>query len=399
MTTLLGELRTLIATEGPISVERFMALALGHPRYGYYMTRDPLGTAGDFTTAPEISQMFGELIGLWAAEVWHAMGRPEPVRFVELGPGRGTLMADALRAARALPPFRAALDVHLVETSPVLRQAQERSLAVHPVGVTWHGTVDTLPDGPAIILANEFFDALPVRQFVRTSRGFCERLVGLDVDGALVFGLAAEPVSLGDPGVPDSRTHRSADAEPQPLSTRERGASGRRANAVGLPGQEQALPNAPVLEVGFAAQSILRGLAQRMVRQGGALLVIDYGHTRSGFAETLQAVKRHRFVDPLAEPGEADLTAHVDFAALARVAKVEGARVHGPVSQGHFLGTLGLAARAEALSRTAAPEQAAAIEAAVTRLAGPDPGMGDLFKVLAVTHAALPPPPGFSSEI
>ncbi|WP_244937403.1 SAM-dependent methyltransferase, partial [Methylobacterium crusticola] len=201
-TPLLAELRRLIALEGPISVERYMALCLGHPVHGYYRTRDPLGAAGDFTTAPEISQIFGELLGLWAAEVWHGLGRPAPVRLVELGPGRGTLMADALRAIRAAAPAcAAALDLHLVETSPVLREAQARALAGRHAPVSWHDSVDTLPDGPAVILANEFFDALPVRQYQRTARGWCERRVGLGPGGALAFGLSPEPTpELAAPG-------------------------------------------------------------------------------------------------------------------------------------------------------------------------------------------------------
>ena len=350
-------LRDLIAQEGPISIARYMALALGHPTLGYYSTRDPFGAAGDFVTAPEISQMFGELLGLWAAEVWHGLGRPDPVRFAELGPGRGTLMADALRAARALPAFRDAIDVHLVETSPVLREAQRRALAVQGATATWHADVVDLPPGPTIALANEFFDALPIRQFVRTDRGWCERLVGLD-RGSLAFGLAPEP----------------------------------------QPERAAAAPVGTVLELGETGADIMRRLAGRLAGQGGALLVVDYGAAASGWGDTLQAVKAHRFVDVLSAPGTADLTAHVAFATLARVAASAGAHVHGPVSQGDLLRRLGLDARATALKARATPAQADAIDAAVARLAGPDPGMGDLFKVLAVTSADAPAPPGFSPE-
>lgn len=356
--SLLQELQDMIAENGPISVERYMVLALGHPIWGYYRTRDPFGIAGDFTTAPEVSQMFGELLGLWAAEVWHVMGRPDPVRLVELGPGRGTLMADALRAARALPPFRTAVDVHLVETSPVLRASQERLLAGQGAGATWHHDVGSVPDGPALVIANEFFDALPIRQLVRTSRGWCERLVGFDDAGELVFGLAAEP-------------------EPT-LSSR--------------------APEGAVAELCPTGQTIMGALADRLASQGGAMLAIDYGFAVPSLVPTFQAIQAHRFVDPLAAPGEADLTAHVDFTALAQVARRAGLATHGPVPQGRFLRSLGLDERAAALKRSATATQAAAIDAAVARLAGPDPGMGDLFKVLAVNSPNQPVPPGFASE-
>ncbi|HEX2727344.1 MAG TPA: SAM-dependent methyltransferase, partial [Beijerinckiaceae bacterium] len=193
MSALLDELRQVIAVEGPIPLDRYMGLCLGHPVHGYYVTRDPFGAHGDFTTAPEISQMFGELVGLWAAEVWRLMGSPRQMRLVELGPGRGTLMADLLRAARIVPGFAQAVSVHLVETSPVLRARQQDTLAASGVPVAWHDRFADVPEGPAVVIANEFFDALPISQFVRTGRGWHERLVGLDADGQLAFGLASEP--------------------------------------------------------------------------------------------------------------------------------------------------------------------------------------------------------------
>jgi NADH dehydrogenase [ubiquinone] 1 alpha subcomplex assembly factor 7 len=351
VTPLGRELATLIASEGPISVERYMALCLGHPRHGYYMTRDPFGREGDFTTAPEISQMFGELLGLWVAEAWSAMGRPAHFALVELGPGRGTLMADALRALRIVPECRAALSVHLVETSPMLRDVQRTTLSAlsADVRLAWNDTFADVPSGPAIVLANEFLDALPVRQFVRTETGWHERMVGLAED-RLAFGLFAEPE-----------------------------------RSLVLPGRVGDL-----VEIGEAAQAVTRHIAGRLASDGGAALFIDYGHARSGFGETLQAVRRHAFVDPLAEPGEADLTVHVDFAAVARAAAGTGARVHGPVTQGAFLQALGIQARAAALARNAAPDTKIAIDAALNRLTGAGKGqMGDLFKVLALSHPAL----------
>jgi len=356
MSQLKSEIAAIIAAEGPISVERFMALALGHPRHGYYMTRDPFGRAGDFITAPEVSQMFGELIGLWAASVWQTMGAPDKLRLVELGPGRGTLMADLLRAGRVLPGFSEAVDVHLVETSPVLRAAQKASLAGRVAALHWHDRVEDLPPGPAVIVANEFFDALPVRQFVRQGGVWRERLVGLGADGRLVFGLAAES---------------------EPRLTQQAG-------------------EGAVLEVPLVGHGIVRALAQRLAADGGALLAIDYGHLATAPGDTLQAMKNHKPVDPLAEPGEADLTAHVDFAALGRAALAAGAVLQGPVTQRVFLEALGLGARADRLQRSGSPDQARAIAGQRERLVeGGRTGMGELFKVMAVTHPDLPMLPGF----
>lgn len=351
MTPLGAEIAALIRQNGPIGVDRYMALCLGHPVYGYYRTRDPLGAQGDFTTAPEISQMFGELLGAWAAYVHGLMGQPDPLILIELGPGRGTLMADALRALRA-----AGIRVipHLVETSPVLRAAQEQSLA--GTGATWHDGIETLPLGPAIILANEFFDCLPVRQFERRPTGWHERQIGLGPEGGFVFGLAPEP----------------------------------------FPGLEAEGPEGALLSVPAAGLALVRGLAQRVCAAGGALLAIDYGHARPGFGDTLQAVARHSFADPLAAPGKADLTHHVDFAALARAAAGAGAQIHGPVDQGDFLFALGLRPRAERLKARATEAQAAAIDRAVARLTDRGRGgMGSLFKVLAVSGPSLGPLPGF----
>jgi SAM-dependent MidA family methyltransferase len=357
VTALLKELQRMIAADGPISIERYMSLCLGHPTRGYYATRDPFGAAGDFTTAPEISQMFGELLGLWAAEVWRMMGWPRPLRLIELGPGRGTLMADLLRAARVAPGFAEAVDVHLVETSPVLAALQKGTLARSSAPIAWHGRLCDVPAGPAIVIANEFFDALPIRQFVRTERGWCERLVGLDPQGALAFGLA--PAS--DACLPDH----------------------------GSPGD--------ILERSPAALDLAQEIAARIAAHGGAALIIDYGYAAPACGGTLQAVKRHAFADPLAEPGEADLTAHVDFASLAAAARASGASVRGPVPQGEFLRALGIETRARALQAGANAEQAVDIDAALRRLTGDAPAeMGKLFKVLAVSHPDLPGLPGFA---
>ena len=360
MSALGDEIKALIGQEGPISLERYMALALAHPTHGYYMNRDPFGAEGDFTTAPEISQMFGELIGLWAAEIWAAMGGPNPLRLIELGPGRGTLMSDALRAARVAPEFRAALDVCLIETSPALAAIQHDTLLTAGAPVSWAAQLEDAPDGPAVMIANEFLDALPIRQYVRGPRDWRERLVGLDGLGKLTFGLSPEP---------------------------ERSIKG--------PAEEGDL-----LEINAVGHRLMFEIGARLARQGGAALFIDYGHTATGFGDTLQALRAHRMVDPLVDPGEADLTAHVDFAAMARSARAAGAAVYGPIDQGDFLKALGLEQRAQALSSRAAAAQAADIEAARLRLIGKGPGqMGALFKAMVVANRQLPVPPGFQALV
>ena len=356
MSPLGGEISAIIAQEGPISVERYMALALSHPVHGYYMTREPFGAAGDFVTAPEISQMFGELLGLWAAEAWALTGAPSPVRLVEIGPGRGTMMKDALRAAKVSQQFYASLDVHLVETSPRLMAEQRGTLAASGLEVAWHAGIADVPDGPAIILANELFDALPVRHYVRTAAGWCERCVGLDANGALAFGVSREP-------------------EPTIRNEAREGA---------------------VLEISAAGYRLASMLAARLAAQGGAMLVVDYGHTETGIGATLQAMRDHQFVDPLADPGLADLTAHVDFAALARAARAQGLDVQGPVTQGAFLRELGIFERAAALRQRATPQQVLALDAALQRLTQGSEGMGELFKAMALCPRGTPVMPGFA---
>jgi NADH dehydrogenase [ubiquinone] 1 alpha subcomplex assembly factor 7 len=350
----------MIAETGPMSIETYMKLALGHPVHGYYTSKMPLGERGDFITAPEISQMFGELIGLWCVAVWRGMGAPRPLLLAELGPGRGSLMADALRAAKIAPDFLSAIDLHLVETSEMLRRSQRAALEASGLVPQWHTSVDEIPAGPAIIIANEFFDCLPVRHFVRGTDGWHERLVGLDSAGRLCFGLAPDP----EPGFA----------------------------VAGEPGE--------VWEASFAAAHVMAGLAARLVAQGGAVLAIDYGYDAPPRGETLQAVKRHRFADPLADPGGADLTAHVDFRGLVRAARTAGAATYGPVPQGAFLARLGIHERAAALRKHADARQCEAIDLALQRLAGDGAAAGSgsmarLFKALAVTAPGLDVPPGF----
>jgi len=346
------EIERIIASEGPIGIDRYMALALGHPVHGYYVTRDPLGAAGDFTTAPEISQMFGELLGLWAATVWDMMGRPFPFVLAELGPGRGTLMADALRAAGRVPGFLEAADINLVEISPALRQSQQAKLAGHEV--SWRGRFEELPPGPLLLLANEFLDALPIRQFVRGGGGWHERVVGLSPEGGLAFGLAP---------------HAAPDL-------------------AAVPGRDGDL-----LETSPASLALADIMARRLAAMGGAALLVDYGAAGSDLGDTFQALRRHGFADPLAEPGEADLTAHVRFGALARAASRAGAAVHGPMTQGAFLLALGIRERAAVLSRGRDEATRAAVASALARLTAPE-AMGDLFKAMALADPRLGPLPG-----
>ncbi len=353
------EIAEMICTDGPISLERFMQLALTHPLHGYYRRGQPIGTKGDFITAPEVHQMFGELIGLWVADTWERMGRPMPLRLVELGPGRGTLLADALRAARIVPGFLGSLDVHLVEVSASLRQLQLEALTSAGVALSWHQSWAEVPDGPAIFIANEFFDALPVRHYVRCESGWHERLVGLADEGQFLFGLAPE-------------------ADPQISVKGELGA---------------------VMELGVLGHALMQAIAARLTAQSGALLCIDYGSDALYHADTLQALRQHRFADPLFDPGEVDLTTHVAFGGLAQSAKMVGAAIYGPVTQGAFLTRLGIFERAARLARTADAAQREAIEQALNRLArpveasGPGASMAELFKVLAVTS------PSFSSPL
>ena len=350
MTTPLGrQIEALIRAEGAITLARYMAIALMDPVHGYYATRDPFGPQGDFVTAPEISQMFGELIGLWAAHAFESGGSPSQVTLAELGPGRGTLMRDALRAiGQAKPSFREALSVHLVEASPTLRAVQRASLGDFGACV-WHDGIETLPDGPIIVIANEFFDALPVRQFVRREGAWFERLVGL-VDDRLGF-VSSVAAEVG-PGLP-----QSADGA--------------------------------ILEFSIEGAGIMGSLARRVAREGGACLIVDYGHLESGFGDTLQAVRRHEPVGVFDAPGEADLTAHVDFASLARIADAEGASVDILTSQADFLEAIGIGARAQALRRGATPDEAEAVTQALARLTDRSPtGMGSLFKVMAIGRQA-----------
>ncbi len=335
-----------------------MAAGLLHPDHGYYMQENPIGFRGDFVTAPEISQMFGELIGLWCTVAWRQMGSPSTVMLVELGPGRGTLMADALRAMRMAPDFLECADVHLVEASPKLRACQREVLTVH--GVEWHRGLEDIPDGPILLIANEFLDTLPIRQLVRRDHGWHERLVDCDDDG-FRFVLDPTPSTL-------------VALLPQTLA-------------------EEA-PQESVVEISPAVLGVASTVAQRITHAGGAALFVDYGHAETRPGDTLQAVREHRYADVLSEPGFSDLTAHVDFGAFCRAA--DGVAIHGPVDQGVFLKRIGIEERGRKLIEVAV-DQRESIERALSRLTDLDE-MGQLFKVVAFTERDLPVPAGFEAK-
>ena len=357
MTTPLAQrIKSLIRLNGPLSVTDFFALCLADPEHGYYKSREPFGRSGDFITAPEVSQLFGEMLGVFVVHAWQRHGAPAEVRLVEIGPGRGTMMSDMLRVvSRIAPPLYEAMQVHLVETSPRLCATQKQTLAAHGSKLTWHESFDDVPEGFLLVVANELFDAIPIRQFVKTPQGFRERVVSLDANDDLVFstGLAGiDPALL--PPLP----------ERQPMGT--------------------------IFEISPAREAVMTAICQRLSTHGGTALAIDYGHLVAGYGDTLQAMRNHAFDPPLSHPGEADLTSHVDFESLVRTAEASGVHINGTLRQGDFLNGLGIRERAKALSAKATPDQTLEIAEAVNRLAGEGAGkMGELFKVIAVSSPAL----------
>jgi SAM-dependent MidA family methyltransferase len=345
MTALKKRIASLIAASGPISIADYMALCLFDPADGYYTTREPFGAEGDFTTAPEISQMFGELVAVWLYAAWQAAGRPANATLAEIGPGRGTLMTDMLRALHKLDP--AYSGVAMIETSPRLREIQQQTLANSGAPIKWHDTVSTLPDAPLFIVGNELFDAIPTRQFVKIGAAWHERAVGIGEAGKLAF--VAGPATI---------------------------------EAAVLPAEAADAPAGSIFEFAPARTAIMETIAERIAALGGAGLFVDYGHLKPGIGDTLQALRKHRYDDVLAHPGEADLTSHVDFSALALAARAHGLDAH-LATQGEFLPAMGLLERAGKLGANADAMGREKISGEVERLAGPD-AMGSLFKVLAV---------------
>lgn len=351
------DLTAHLASHRAMSVADYMAWCLTARDDAYYRVAEPIGRTGDFITAPEVSQIFGELVGLWMGAVWLSMGQPAPFVVVELGPGRGTLVSDAMRALRVVPGFADAARLHLVERSGTLRQAQAGALAAYaPV---WHERLEDVPDGPLVLVANEFFDALPVAQFVHAEDGWHERVVRMGADGCPVFASGAS-------------------CQPPEIATL-------------LPDPE---PGA-ILESRLASLPACQALGERARMHPVAALIIDYGYERDAYGDTLQAVRAHDYDDPLAHPGKADLSAHVNFAELARMASASGLTPYGPLPQGEFLLALGLEARLHRLMSSARPEQQGALLTGARRLTDPYQ-MGSLFKAMALTGPGLPVPPPFT---
>jgi NADH dehydrogenase [ubiquinone] 1 alpha subcomplex assembly factor 7 len=355
----------LIEDHGPIRVGDFISDALVHPQHGYYATQVALGSSGDFTTSPEISQVFGELVGSWLVHAWEAMGAPSAFNLIELGPGRGTLMADILRVAKVRPKFLKAVHVYMIEASGKMRYAQKRLLAPTGVRITWADKLGDVPPGPVLLLANEFFDCLPIRQFVRTASSsdepWKERLVGVTGEGeAKKLGFVLSKETYPDqPGMPQG-------AQPE-----------------------------DIFEVCQAGSEVIAEIAARLGEHKGRALIIDYGHGRSGYGDTLQAMRKHEPWPVLDKAGLADVTAHVDFAALARHARNDGLRVDGPIRQADFLERLGLTLRLEAIEKNIKEEDKRKdIRQGALRLVDRN-GMGELFKVMALSPSGADIPPGF----
>lgn len=357
MNSLGDRIAALIRAAGPISVADFMAICLFDPEDGYYTTREPFGAKGDFITAPEVSQMFGELVAVWLAEAWRTSGKPAPATIAEIGPGRGTLMKDLVRAlGRIATDLAANAGFALVEASPRLADVQRVTLQQSGPAFTWHVTIDTLPQTPLFMIGNEIFDALPFRQFVKQGDGWLERAVGLDSSGALMFGMGT--ASLAADAVP--REARNA-------------------------------PDGSIFEIAPAREALMSAIAERIAAHGGAGLFFDYGHLKPGLGDTFQGVRRHRSEGVFDNPGEADLTSHVDFSALAAAARARGLDSH-VLTQAEFLLGMGLLERAGRLGQTADQDARQKISTDVERLAGPGQ-MGDLFKVLAILPAGTVLPP------
>jgi NADH dehydrogenase [ubiquinone] 1 alpha subcomplex assembly factor 7 len=390
-TPLARKLAARIAALGPIGLYDYMQACLYDPEHGYYRKKAALGRQGDFITAPEISQVFGELIGLWAGESWRIMGEPAGVRLIELGPGRGTLMADALRALKVLPGFHRAAAVHLVETSAALRAAQEAALANSPCQIFWHERIEDVPAGPSIVIANEFFDCLPVRQFAFDGAVLLwrERMVGFE-DGSFKIGLNRDDVQVPPhPGLlPEGRRDavRSSPAGTgvlSPLGERDR-----------VRGDFPPIEDGAIVEIRPGTAEVLRAFAGRAASAPFAALIVDYGYSKPSFGDTVQAVKGHRFADLFDAPGEADLTAHVDFSGLLHAARELNLTAFGPMPMGEWLLRLGLEARMRQLLGRAPAGDAAAIRSRISRLVDPAQ-MGVLFKALIVTGGGLGPLPPF----
>ena len=364
--TLKSKIRRSIASSGPIPLSQYMHLCNSHPQHGYYTSGNPLGKAGDFVTAPEISQMFGEMIAIWAIGAWRALGQPHPIQIAELGPGCGTLMRDFLRTIHKHPEFARAANIALVETSAGLKNLQHDLLDEYGSEsggpLIWLDTIDQLPPMPTLFIANEFLDAIPMRQFTKSGDNWREICVGIENnqgDNEEKFELVMGPASID-------------------LSM--------------LPHGHENEPDGAIFETAPAREAIIISLAHHITSHDGAALLIDYGHDKSGFGDTFQAIKSHKFVPVLAHPGKSDLTSHVDFQAISQIAAQHGARIAGSLSQGEFLLKLGLLERAGRLGNLKSATIQAQIQTDVERLVSPQQ-MGELFKVFCLCKNDIIIPP------
>lgn len=385
-TPLLDVIKKQIARNGPMDTGTYLGLVLGHPKYGYYMRRDPFGTMGDFITAPEVSQMFGEVIGAWAADTWMKLGSPDSFVLIEGGPGRGTLMADMMRATKKIPGFHEAAEIHLLETSTVLRRIQAGALKGYKV--KWHDTLATIPaDRKVIFISNELLDALPVRQFEKTESGWMERVVILAKDSKPRHA-AQGTVELMRAVMPNLYAPRAEEESGLEFTLVPF------AGGMAVPPELEDAKAGSIFEFSAARVSLMANVAAMIKAQGGAALWIDYGHIKSKVGDTFRAIYRHNYVHPLTFVGDADLSFHVDFAAMAKVAQEGGVRVHGPVTQGEFLKAIGIGQRAQALKANASEQRAKDIEKALQRLCDSDQ-MGEVFKVMGLSYGTTEAPSGF----
>lgn len=356
-------IKSIIKAQGPLTIAQYMAICLSDSEHGYYIKNIPLGKEGDFITSPEISQMFGELLGIWSATMWQNMDMPDDIAIVELGPGKGTLMSDFLRGTENVPGFHDSISVHLVEISPALKEAQKKTLEDFDIDIEWHQTFSEIPKKPSIIIGNEFFDALPIHQFVKTVGGWREKMVVETEDGILNFSLS-------------------------PTET---------TSCALIPENLRNSPEDSVVEVCPSMIVIAQEIAAHIIENGGVALFIDYGYEESLLKSTFQAVKDHKFHDPLQNPCEADLTTFVDFSAIKKVAKENKINVHGCIDQADLLKKLGIDVRAKMLSQNASEKQKQEIELQLERIIGENQ-MGRLFKCLALSNPLLPTPIGFEDD-
>ncbi|TMW56265.1 hypothetical protein Poli38472_008913 [Pythium oligandrum] len=405
-------LRTMIEVKGPLSVSEFMQRALGHPQHGYYMKKDVFGVKGDFTTAPEISQMFGELIGIWCVATWQQMGSPSTIKIVEMGPGRGSLMSDFLRAAKSFPPFYEALEIHMIDISPALREIQQKTLGCEAIDdastakqilqvpggptVRWHDDFANVPYGPSLFIAQELFDALPVHQFEYTDKGWCERLVDADYeDGEDHFRFVLSPGPTPATRVYIGRQKLFDPAAFQATGTVEPIRRLDVADPLDVPVKTEQAQVGDKIEISPLGIALAQDISKRIAEHGGGALIVDYGHDHPSEL-SLRGIKNHEFVSVLREPGDVDLSIDVDFATLRKYATADAkVSAFGPIGQGDFLKAMGIEHRLAMLLQNCETEaEQEELFSAYERLVNSDQ-MGTIFKAMAITHTEIGRPVGF----